>query len=168
MFIDETATKTNMTRSHARARQGERAVSKAPFGHWQTSTLIQAIDQHGVRAALVINGASNRVIFETFVEQVLAPKLKPGDLVILDNLASHKSARTKDLIEAAGAELKFLPPYSPDLNPIEKVFSKLKSILKKLEPRSRPKLWDAIAHAIEKITPSDCKNSFKACGYNAT
>ena len=157
-----------MTRSCARSRKGERAVSKAPFGHWQTSTLIQAIDQHGVCVALVINGASNTVIFETFVEQVLVPRLKPGDIVILDNLASHKSIRTKDLIEAAGAELKFLPPYSPDLNPIEKVFSKLKSILKKLEPRSRPKLWDAITHAIEKITPSDCRNCFKSCGYHTT
>ena len=157
-----------MTRPCARAPRGARAISKVPFGHWQTSTLIQAIDQDGVRAALVIDGASNTVIFETFVEQILIPRLKPGDIIILDNLASHKSARTQKLIESAGAELRFLPPYSPDLNPIEKVFSKLKSILKRMEPRSRLKLWDAITSAIEKITPTDCRNCFKACGYNAT
>lgn len=157
-----------MTRSHARAPQGERAVSKAPFGHWQTSTLIQAIGQDGVRAALVIEGASNTLVFETFVEQILVPELQPGDVVILDNLASHKSDRTKTLIASAGAELRFLPPYSPDLNPIEKIFSKLKSILKRLEPRTRPKLWDAIAQAIRQITPFDCKNCFTACGYQDT
>jgi transposase len=143
-------------------------VSKAPFGHWQTSTLIQAIDQEGVRAALVVEGASNTQIFETFLEQILVPKLKPGDIVILDNLGSHKSVRAQELVAGAGAELRFLPPYSPDLNPIEKIFSKVKSILKKLEPRTRPKLWDAITHALQKITPEDCRNCFNACGYHTT
>jgi putative transposase len=157
-----------MTPFRGRAARGERVIEAVPFGHWQTSTLIQAIDHQQVVASLVLEGASNTQVFETFVEQVLLPELRPGDLVILDNLASHKSIRTEELIRAAGAELRFLPPYSPDLNPIEKIFSKLKTCLRKAQARTRNTLWDAIAAAIQTITPSDCQNCLTACGYRNT
>lgn len=157
-----------MTPTRGRAPRGERLVESVPFGHWQTSTLIQAIDHQQVVASLVVEGASNLLIFEAFIEQILVPQLKPGDVVILDNLASHKSVRTDALIRAVGAELRFLPPYSPDLNPIEKIFSKLKTFLRRAQARTRDRLWDAIGSAIATITPSDCQNCLTACGYHNT
>ncbi|TVQ64296.1 MAG: IS630 family transposase [Phycisphaerales bacterium] len=165
IFIDETWAKTNMTRLRGRAKRGERLIDKTPHGHWKTSTLIAALGIEGVRCSTVVDGAVNADIFEAFVEQVLVPELRPGDLVVMDNLSSHKRARTRELIEAAGAELLFLPPYSPDLNPIEMVFSKIKQLLRSLACRTRDALWRAMQSILDQVTPNDAINCFKHCGY---
>jgi len=154
-----------MTRLRGRAPRGERLIDKTPHGHWKTSTLIAALGVDGVRCSTVVDGAVNADIFEAFVEQVLVPELKPGDIVVLDNLSSHKRARTRELIEAAGAELVFLPPYSPDLNPIEMVFSKIKQILRSLACRTKDALWRAMQSVLDQITPTDAVNCFRHCGY---
>lgn len=154
-----------MTRLRGRAPKGERLVAKAPHGHWQTTTLIAALGVEGIRCSTVVDGAVNGDIFEAFVEQVLVPELRPGDLVVMDNLSSHKRARTRRLIERAGAELVFLPPYSPDYNPIEMVFSKVKQLLRSLACRTRRALWEAMQSVLEQITPSDAQNCFRHCGY---
>jgi transposase len=125
IFIDETWAKTNMTRLRGRAPRGQRLLGKVPHGHWKTTTLIAALGFEGVRCSTVVDGAVNRELFEAFVEQVLVPELREGDVVVMDNLSSHKGVRARELIEAAGARLLFLPPYSPDLNPIEMVFAKV-------------------------------------------
>ena len=130
MFIDETWAKTNMTRLRGRAPRGQRLVEAVPHGHWKTTTLIAALDAHGVRCSMVLDGAVNRAAFEAFVAEVLVPHLRPGDLVVLDNLPSHKGARVGALIRAAGADVVYLPPYSPDFNPIELAFSKIKQALR--------------------------------------
>jgi transposase len=154
-----------MTRLRGRAPRGQRLVAGIPHGHWKTSTLIAALGVAGVRCSAVIDGAVNAAVFEAFVEQVLAPELRPGDLVVLDNLSSHKSARTRELIEAAGAELVFLPPYSPDLNPIEMVFAKIKQALRSLACRTQRALWDSIQPVLDAVTPTDAANCFRHCGY---
>ena len=130
MFIDEAWAKTNMTRTRGRAPVGERLVARIPHGHWKTTTLIAALDQQGMRCSMTLDGAVNQEAFESFVEQVLIKTLSRGDVVVMDNLSSHKGARVKQLIESAGATLLYLPPYSPDLNPIEMAFSKLKQLLR--------------------------------------
>ena len=166
IFIDEIWAKTNMTRLRGRAPRGERLIDKTPHGHWKTSTLIAALGIEGVRCSVVVDGAVNADIFEAFVEQVLAPELKPGDVVVMDNLSSHKRARTRELIEAAGAELLFLPPYSPDLNPIEMIFSKVKQMLRTLACRTRQALWSAMQSVLDRVTHSDAINCFRHCGYS--
>ena len=165
IFIDETWAKTTMTRLRGRAPRGQRLVDKVPHGHWKTSTLIAALGFSGVRCSAVLDGAVNAAAFEAFVEQVLAPQLRPGDVVVLDNLSSHKRARTRELIEAAGARLEFLPPYSPDLNPIEMVFAKIKQGLRSLACRTRAALWDSIQPVLDAVTPADAANCFRHCGY---
>ena len=165
IFIDETWAKTNMTRLRGRAPKGERLIGKVPHGHWKTSTLIAALGLSGVRCSAVLDGAVNAAAFEAFVQQVLVPGLRPGDTVILDNLSSHKRARTRELIEAAGARLEFLPPYSPDLNPIEMVFAKIKQALRSLGCRTREVLWDSIQPVLDAVTPSDAAHCFRHCGY---
>ena len=136
VFIDETWAKTNMARSHGRCRRGVRLIGRVPHGHWKTTTFVAALRHDGITAPFVINGPMNGVIFRIYVERILAPTLKPGDSVILDNLGSHKSNEVRRLIEAKGAHLLFLPPYSPDLNPIEMTFAKLKGLLRKAGERS--------------------------------
>jgi len=165
IFIDETWAKTNMTRLRGRAPRGQRLIGKTPHGHWKTTTLIAALGIEGVRCSTVVDGAVNRDVFEAFVEQVLVPELREGDVVVLDNLSSHKSARTRELIEAAGARLVFLPPYSPDLNPIEMVFAKVKQLLRSLACRTKDALWNAMQSVLDQVTPSDAANCFKHCGY---
>lgn len=165
IFIDETWGKTNMTRLRGRSLKGDRLIDKSPHGHWQTTTLIAALGCEGIRCSTVVDGAVNADIFEAFVEHVLAPELKPGDVIILDNLSSHKRQRTRELIEAAGAELIFLPPYSPDLNPIEMVFSKIKQKLRSLACRTRTTLWESMQSVLDCITPIDAMNCFRHCGY---
>lgn len=165
IFIDESFATTNMTRLRGRSPRGERLIAKAPFGHWMTTTLIAALGLSGVRCAAVVDGAVNASIFEAFVEQVLVPEPRPGDVVVLDNLSSHKTARARQLIEAAGAELWFLPPYSPDLNPIEMVFSKVKGILRSLACRTRESLWAAMQAVLDRVTADDAANCFRHCGY---
>ena len=144
---------------------GERLVAKVPHGHWKTTSLIAALGVGGTRCSTVVDGAINGDVFDAFVEQVLVPELRPGDVVILDNLSSHKSARARQLIESRGAHLEFLPPYSPDLNPIEMVFSKIKQLLRSLACRTREALWSAMQSVLDAVTPSDAANCFRHCGY---
>ncbi|TVQ51646.1 MAG: IS630 family transposase, partial [Phycisphaerales bacterium] len=133
---------------------------------WKTTTLIAALGVGGIECSAVVDGAVNADIFEAFVERVLVPVLKPGDVVVMDNLSSHKRSRTRALIEAAGAALVFLPPYSPDLNPIEMVFSKIKQLLRSLGERTRDALWDVMQSVLDQVTPSDAANCFRHCGYS--
>jgi transposase len=138
IFVDETWSKTNMTRLRGRATVGQRLIAKVPHGHWKTTTPIGAVGIEGMRCSMVVDGAVNGDVFEAFVEQVLCPQLKAGDVVGMDNLGSHKRSRTRELIEAKGAELIFLPPYSPDLNPIERIFAKIKPIFDSSPSRIGP------------------------------
>jgi len=161
----ETWAKTNMTRLRGRAPRGERLIDKTPHGHWMTTTLIAALGITGLRCSTVVNGAVNGDVFVAFIEQVLAPELKPGDIVIMDNLSSHKVARVRQLIDATGAALRYLPPYSPDLNPIENVFSKIKQRLRRLAHRTRDTLWNAMQSVLDQVTPSDAINCYRHAGY---
>ena len=154
-----------MTRLRGRAPRGERLIDKTPHGHWKTTTLIAALGIEGMRCSTVVDGAVNGDVFEAFVEQVLVPDLRPGDVVIMDNLSSHKRQRIRDLIEDADALLVFLPPYSPDLNPIELVFAKVKQLLRSMACRTRNALWKAMQSVLDHVTPSDAANCFNHCGY---
>jgi len=154
-----------MTRLRGRAPVGKRLLAKIPFGHWKTTTLIAALDSNGVRCSTVVDGAVNGDVFEAFVQQVLLPQLTPGDIVVLDNLSSHQRASIQSLIESAGAELRFLPPYSPDLNPIELVFAKIKQLLRSLACRTRDALWETMQSVLDQVSDSDAANCFRHCGY---
>ncbi len=166
MFIDETWAKTNMARTHGRCPKGERRRMGFPHGHWKTTTFVGALTMRGMIAPFVLSGAINRHTFETYVEKVLAPELRPGDVVVMDNLSSHKGPRARALIEAAGASLLFLPPYSPDFNPIENAFAKLKALLRKAAERTVDGLWTEIGRIADAFTPTECANYFSACGYD--
>lgn len=166
VFIDETGASTKMARLYGRALKGERCRAPVPHGHWKTTTFVGALRLEGMTAPMVLDGAMHGAAFLAYVEQVLAPTLKPGDIVIMDNLPAHKPVAIRGAIEATGAELRFLPPYSPDFNPIEMAFSKLKALLKKAAARTKDDLWDAIAEAIETFTPIECENYFAAAGYD--
>jgi transposase len=165
VFIDETRTPTKMTRLRGRSIRGERLNSKAPFGHWGTQTFVAGLKCDGLIAPWVVDAPMNRAIFDTYVETQLVPALKPGDVVILDNLSSHKSERAETLIRKQGAWLLFLPPYSPDLNPIEMAFSKLKAHLRAAAARTIDDLWKAIGSIYALFTPEECSNYFAAAGY---
>jgi len=154
-----------MTRLRGRAPIGQRLLAKVPHGHWKTTTLIAALCLGGIRCSAMVDGGINADVFEAFVEQVLLPQLQTGDVVIVDNLSSHKRARTQQLIENAGASLVFLPPYSPDLNPIEMVFSKIKQLLRSLAYRTSEALWSAMQSVLDQVSASDAANCFKHCGY---
>lgn len=167
IFIDETWANTKMTRLRGRCRRGERLVARIPHGHWKTTTLIAALDHRGIRCSTTVDGPVNRDVFEAFVAQVLVPALRPGELVVLDNLSSHKGPRTPQLIRAAGAELVYLPPYSPDLNPIELAFSKIKQRLRSLACRSVARLWEVMQSVLDAVTPTDAEHFFRHCGYAA-
>ena len=164
-FVDETSLKTNMAKTTGWAAKGARLIDHAPFGHWNTQTFIAALRHDRLDAPWVINGAMNRDLFELYVETQLVPTLLPGDVIILDNLSSHKSPKAADTMRAIGAWFLFLPPYSPDLNPIEMAFSKFKAFLKRIAARTVDDLWDAIAQAVDIFTPSECRNFFTAAGY---
>ena len=165
IFIDETWAKTNMTRQRGRAPRGERLIDKIPHGHWMTTTLIAALGVEGMRCSTVVDGAVNGDVFVAFVEHVLVPELRPGDVVVMDNLSSHKVFQVRELIEGAGAELKYLPPYSPDFNPIENVFSKIKQRLRSLAHRTKEALWAAMQSVLDIITPDDAVNCYRHAGY---
>lgn len=165
VFIDETALKTNMIKTTGWAPCGQRLVDHAPFGHWNTQTFIAALRQDRVDAPWVIRGAMNRKRFERYVETQLAPSLQPGDVVVLDNLSSHKSPKAAQTLRAVGAWFLFLPPYSPDLNPIEMAFSKLKTLIRKTAARSYDELWQAVGHVCDLFTEQECTNFFRAAGY---
>jgi len=154
-----------MTRLRGRCPIGQRLVAKVPHGHWKTTTLIAALDRSGVRCSTVVDGAVNADVFEAFVEQVLVPTLRDGDVVVMDNLSSHKRSRTRELIRSRGAEVLYLPPYSPDLNPIENVFAKVKHRLRTLSCRTREALWSAMQSVLDTVTASDAINCFRHCGY---
>jgi transposase len=154
-----------MTRRYGRALRGQRVVDAVPHGHWKTTTLIAALDHQGVRCSMTLDGAVNCLAFEAFVEQILVPTLHPGDLVIMDNLSSHKGHRTPALIRAAQAELVYLPPYSPDLNPIEPALSKIKHALRSLACRTVDALWSRMQSVLDRVTAEDAKGFFRHCGY---
>ncbi|HMB77109.1 MAG TPA: IS630 family transposase [Kiloniellaceae bacterium] len=166
VFIDETGASTKMARRYGRSPRGERCRAPVPHGHWKTTTFVGALRLEGMTAPMVLDGAMHGAAFLAYVEQVLAPTLTPGDIVIMDNLPAHKSVAVRHAIEAAGAELRFLPPYSPDFNPIEMAFSKLKAFLKKTAARTVDDLWDAIANGIDTFSPIECQNYFAAAGYD--
>lgn len=154
-----------MARRRGRSLRGERLRASVPHGHWRTTTFVAGLRLSGMDAPMVLDGPINGEIFTAYVEQVLAPTLRAGDIVIMDNLGSHKGEGVRAAIEAAGAELRFLPPYSPDFNPIENAFSKLKAMLRKAAERTRDGLWSAVGDAIEAFTPDECANYFSAAGY---
>jgi transposase len=165
VFIDETWAKTNMTRTHGRSPRGERLVAKVPHGRWRTLTFLAALRCDRIDAPCVIDGPINGESFLAYVEQVLVPALKPGDVVIIDNLGSHKGKAVRRAIRAAGAKLFFLPPYSPDLNPIEQVFAKLKTLLRKAAERSVEATWKRIGALLPCFTPQECANYLVNSGY---
>lgn len=165
LFIDETWCKTNMTRLRGRALRGERLVEKVPHGHWKTTTLIAALDHRGVRCSMTVDGSVDGEVFAAFVERVLVPTLLPGRIVVMDNLQPHKSVRVRQMIESAGASVLFLPPYSPDLNPIELAFSKIKQKLRSLACRDGGTLWQMMQSMLDTITPADAAAFFAHDGY---
>ena len=164
VFIDETGTTTKMTRLRGRSKRGERLHAAAPFGHWGTQTFIAALRSDGLTAPWVLNGPMNREAFDIYVETQLAPTLHQGDVVILDNLAAHKSERATKVLKARGAWFLFLPPYSPDLNPIEMAFSKLKAHLRKAGARTIDALWRAVGDICDLFSPEECRNHLNAAG----
>ena len=168
VFIDETWAKTNLTRRDGRSPLGTRLVEKTPCGRWQTATFLGALRATGFIAPLTVEGLLNGPLFRAWVEQHLAPVLNRGDIVVMDNLSSHKVAGVREAIEAVGAELRYLPPYSPDLNPIELAFSKLKKLLRDGAERTVDKLWELCGRILDQFTESECRNYFKHCGYRYT
>jgi transposase len=165
VFIDETWAKTNMTPIRGWAPRGQKLVSRAPFGKWRTLTFLAALRHDRIDAPCVIDGPINGQSFTAWVEQFLVPTLKPGDVVIMDNLGSHKSAAVRQAIRSAGAKLLFLPPYSPDLNPIEQVFAKLKLLLRKAAERSVEATWQRIGSLLDAFPPHECANYLRNSGY---
>jgi len=166
VFIDETGATTKMARRHGRAPRGKRLRVSVPHGHWKTTTFVGALRLTGMTAPMVLDGPMTAEWFLAYVEQILIPTLAPGDVVIMDNLAAHKSAAIRQAIEAAGATLLYLPPYSPDFNPIERAFAKFKAFLRKAAARTVDELHRAIALAIDDFSPKECANFFIAGGYD--
>jgi transposase len=165
VFIDETWAKTNMTRSHGRCPRGQRLVAKVPHGHWQTLTFLAALRSDRITAPCVLDGPINGLSFTAYVEQLLIPTLRPGDIVIMDNLGSHKGRAVRSAIRAVGAKLFFLPPYSPDLNPIEQVFAKLKTLLRKAAERTVEDTWKRIGSLLSHFSLTECANYLVNAGY---
>jgi len=155
-----------MTRLRGRSPKGERLVCHAPHGHWCTTTMISSVRLDGTTACMTIEGATNTEVFHAYVREVLVPSLRPGDIVVMDNLGAHKNELTLALIEQAGAEVRFLPAYSPDLNPIEMMWSKVKALLRKAQARNHSDLLAAIASALSAVTPDDALGWFTSCGYS--
>jgi transposase len=168
VFVDETGATTKMARLRGRAPRGERCRAAIPHGHWKTTTFVAGLRCTGMTAPMVLDGPMNGPAFLAYVEQVLVPTLRPGDVVIMDNLAPHKAVAVRKAIEAAEARLLLLPPYSPDLNPIENAFAKLKALLRKAAERTVDGLWQRIGLLSDAFTPQECSNYFAAAGYDAT
>jgi transposase len=166
VFIDETGTATNMARRYGRSARGERCCAKVPHGHWKSTTFVAGLRVAALTAPCVIDGPMDGNTFLAYVEQILVPTLKPGDIVIMDNLPSHKVEGVREAIRAKGASVRLLPPYSPDLNPIEQVFAKLKALLRKAAERTLDALWDRIAKLLKAFSPEECANYFRNAGYD--
>ena len=166
IFLDESGAKTNLTRLRGRAQRGQRVNGTCPAGHWQTLTMISSIRLDGSTACMALEGTTDTESFRAYVRQVLVPTLRSGDIVVMDNLSPHKSDQTLGLLTAAGAAVLFLPAYSPDLNPIEKMWSKVKGLLRGAEARTAGDLIAAIGQALAKITPQDALGWFTSCGYS--
>ena len=165
VFIDETGCATNMARLRGRAPKGERVKARIPHGHWSVTTFTAGLRCNGLTAPMVLDGPMNAECFQAYVEQVLVPTLSPGDIAVMDNLSSHKGAEVRKAIEAAGAGLRYLPPYSPDLNPIEQAFAKLKAHLRKHAERTMESLWLRIGALLSLFTNAECKNFLRHAGY---
>jgi transposase len=168
IFLDETGTATNMARRYGRGPRGERLVAAVPQGHWKTTTFIAGLRQSGVVAPLVLDGPMTGPAFRADVAQFLAPALEPGDVVVLDNLAAHKVDGVRQAIAAAGASILYLPPYSPDLNPIEQLFAKLKALLRRAAARTKDELWQTIGRLLAAVPPTECANYLSHCGYGSS
>ena len=167
VFVDETWASTNMVRTHGRCPKGQRLVMDVPHGHWKTTTFVAALRCDGFTAPMVADGAMDGDLFLAYVKQQLVPSLRAGDIVVMDNLACHKRPAVEQAIGGAGCQLRLLPPYSPDLNPIEKAFSKLKALLRKAAKRDVESLWQYLGEALDEFTPDECRNYFQSCGYQA-
>jgi transposase len=165
IFIDETGAATNMVRRYGRSPRGLRVKGYAPNGHWKTTTFVAGLTSSGIIAPLVVDAPMNRAIFTQYVRQFLAPELGPGDIVVMDNLSSHKGVEVEAVIAMRGARLLFLPPYSPDLNPIEMAFAKLKTLLRTAAERTRDDLWNRIGSLLEMFKPDECSNYIRHAGY---
>ena len=165
VFLDETAATTAMTRPYGWGPRGQRLIDAVPHGHWTTTTFLAGLRSDGVVAPLVLDGPVTGEVFRAYIEQMLAPTLRRGDVVVMDNVATHKVTGIREAITAAGASLLYLPSYSPDLNPIEQVFAKLKALLRKAAARSRDTLWATIATVLDAITPAECRNYLANSGY---
>ena len=168
VFLDESGAQTNLARLRGRCREGERLVSATPHGHWKTYTMLAAVRTSGPCAAALVDGPVDADVFRAYTELVLVPALRPGDVVVMDNLQPHKAAGVRRMIEAAGATLLYLPPYSPDLNPIENMWSKVKQLLRSAAARTFEALQQAVWAALDAVTPADCRGFFAHCGYAAT
>jgi transposase len=168
VFLDETAAKTNMTRTYGYAPRGQRLVGRAPYRRWQTSTFLGAMRAGGFIAPLVVDGAMTSELFLAYVERVLVPELAAGDVVVLDNLNCHTQKAVRQALEAVGCRVAYLPAYSPDLNPIEMAFSKLKRLLRKAAERTVEGLWSTLGRLLDHFSPQECRNYIRHCGYNAT
>lgn len=168
VFIDETWAKTNMTRTYGRSERGARLPAKTPYARWETTTFLGAMRSTGFVAPLCVDGAINSELFAGWVEQHLARTLRPGDVVVMDNLSSHKTRRVLAAIEGVGAEVRYLPPYSPDLNPIELAFSKFKRLLRDGAQRTTAKLWQLCGRVLDLFTEPECRNYLRHCGYRYT
>ena len=168
VFVDATGTATNMAKRYGRSPWGARLVAALPHGHWRTTTFVAGLKQSGIVAPLVLDGAMSGPAFRAYVAQFLAPAREPGDVVVLDHLAAHKVAGVRQAIAATGASILYLPPYSPDLNPIEQLFAKLKALLRKPAARTKDELWQAIGRLLATVPPRECANYLNHCGYGST
>jgi transposase len=168
VFLDESGLKTNMTRRYGRARGGNRCWDSTPCGHWETVTILSSIRLDGTTESLVFGGAVDRKMFDAYIKECLAPTLRPGDIVIMDNLSAHKSEDARAAIHMQQAEVLFLPAYSPDFNPIEKMWSKVKQVLRGIKPRTEEELFTATATALDAISSRDAQGWFNSCGYTAS
>jgi transposase len=168
VFLDETGTATNMARRYGRSLAQRRLVAAVPHGHWRTTTFVAGLRQSGIVAPLVLDGPMTGPAFRAYVEQFLAPSLAPGDVVVLDNLAAHRVDGIRQAIAAVGASILYLPPYSPDLNPIEQLFAKLKALLRRAAARTTNELWSTIGRLLDACPPAECANYLSHCGYAST
>ena len=168
MFVDETHVNTQMHRRYARGPRGERVVDRVPHGHWKSMTVVTALRSGGLRATAVVDGPMTGDLFARWVAADLVPCLRPGDVVVLDNLPAHKGRQAREAVEGAGGRLLFLPPYSPDLNPIELAFAKLKAVLRRVAARAVPELVEWLGWLVHLFDPEECRNYFRHCGYDAT